>query len=148
LAVLEGRIAGTEIARQLGAIRESEAERRFGALIKSLKSHRWYQGFLKRIYAFRPGLLDLMTERTTVCRCEEVDFKTISEVIQSGAHHVEQIKRLSRVGMGRCQGRFCYPTLIGMLAKILPASQLESEDFSARLPSKPLPLKDLFELSC
>jgi NADPH-dependent 2,4-dienoyl-CoA reductase/sulfur reductase-like enzyme len=147
MAVLEGRIAGTEIARQLGAIRESEAARSLAKVTKSLESHRWYQRFLKRIYAFRPGLLDLMTDRTLVCRCEEVDFKTISEFIQNGSHHVEQIKRLSRVGMGRCQGRFCYPTIIGMLAKILPASELESEDFSARLPSKPLPLKVLFDIS-
>jgi hypothetical protein len=76
-----------------------------------------------------------------------VDFKTLLGFIQNGAHHVEQIKRHSRIGMGRCQGRFCYPTLIGMLAKILPAKELESEDFSARLPSKPLPLKILFDLT-
>jgi NADPH-dependent 2,4-dienoyl-CoA reductase/sulfur reductase-like enzyme len=147
MAVLEGRIAGTEIARRLGAIRESEAERRLVRLTKSLESHRWYQNFLKSIYAFRPGLLDLMTDDTLVCRCEEVDFKALSGFIQNGAHHVEQIKRLTRIGMGRCQGRFCYPTLIGMLAKILPAKELEREDFSARLPSKPLLLKVLFEMS-
>jgi NADPH-dependent 2,4-dienoyl-CoA reductase/sulfur reductase-like enzyme len=147
MAVLEGRIGGTEIARQLGAIPESEAERRLIRATKALESHRWYQDFLKKIYAFRPGLLDLMTDDTLVCRCEEVDFKTLSGFIQDGAHHVEQIKRLSRIGMGRCQGRFCYPTLIGMLAKIVPENELEKEDFSARVPSKPLPLKFLFEIS-
>jgi len=59
---------------------------------------------------------------------------------------LEQIKRLSRAGMGRCQGRFCYPALLGILAKTLSPSEVRKEDFSARPPAKPLPLKALFEM--
>jgi len=146
LAVIEGRIVGLEIARQLGAIPDEIAAKRLGRLEKSVASHRWYQRFLKKIYAFRPGLLDLLTDETLICRCEEVNGKAITGALEKGACHIEQIKRMSRIGMGRCQGRFCYPTLIGLLTRVLPLKELEKEDFSARLPVKPLPLSVLFEL--
>jgi NADPH-dependent 2,4-dienoyl-CoA reductase/sulfur reductase-like enzyme len=148
LAVIQGRVAGTEIARQLGAIKDGEAAKSLGRLEKSLASHRWYQKFLKKIYAFRPGLLDLLTGETLLCRCEEVNYKSVSDAIEEGARHIEQIKRLTRIGMGRCQGRFCYPTLVGLLSRVLEPDELEREDFSARLPVKPLPLGVLFEMPC
>lgn len=146
LAVTQGRIVGTEIARQLGAIREGIAVKRLNRLDKLLSSYRWYQSFLRKIYAFRPGLLDLLTDETLICRCEEVTVKAVAGAFKKGASHIEQVKRLSRIGMGRCQGRFCYATLIGLMTKVLPPRELEKEDFSARPPVKPLPLKALFEL--
>jgi len=146
-AVIEGEIVGLEVARQLGCISNTNADIGQAKLQKVLSKHRWYKELLRKIYAFRPGLLDLLTNETIVCRCEEVNFKAISERIERGSLHLEQIKRLSRAGMGRCQGRLCYPTLLGILSRKLSLDKLNKEDFSARPPVKPIPLRELFDMS-
>jgi NADPH-dependent 2,4-dienoyl-CoA reductase/sulfur reductase-like enzyme len=140
LAVTEGRIVGTEVARQLGCLSESEANDHFSRLNKTLARQNWYHDFLKKIYHYRAGLMNLLTDETVVCRCEEVKVKAINQILDGGFHHIEAIKRLTRLGMGRCQGRFCYPTLLGMLAQRHSFDEIISEDFSGRPPVKPLPL--------
>jgi NADPH-dependent 2,4-dienoyl-CoA reductase/sulfur reductase-like enzyme len=147
IAVWEGELVGNEVARCLGYLSPSEAEHSISVLQRKLSRYRWYQHFLNKIYRFRPGLLDLLTDETLICRCEEVNFKTLSHLIEKGSHRLEQIKLLSRTGMGRCQGRFCYPLLLGILSEKLSASQLINEDFIGRIPAKPLPLETLFDLS-
>ena len=147
MALLEGELVGNEVARHLGSLSAADADKRLSTLQRRISRFHWYKNFLKKIYAFRPGLLDLLTDETIICRCEEVNFGTISNLIESGSHRLEQIKLLSRIGMGRCQGRFCRPTLLGILSKVLSPSEMCSQDFTGRIPAKPLSLETLFELS-
>lgn len=146
IAILQGRIVATEVARQLGAIKDIEAASLFGRLKRQISHHRWYQNFLNKIYSFRPGLLDLLTDDTLICRCEEVNYRMVSDAIKKGSASIEQIKRLTRIGMGKCQGRFCYPSLVGILSRIKTQEQLTREDFSARPPVRPIPLGELFKI--
>ncbi len=145
-AILEGELVGNEVARHLGRLPSAEADERLATLKTRLKKLRWYKVFLKNIYAFRPGLLDLLSDKTIICRCEEIPFVTISRLIENKSHRLEQIKLLSRTGMGRCQGRFCYPILLGILSKVLSEDEARGQDFTGRIPTKPLPLKSLFDL--
>jgi hydrogen cyanide synthase HcnB len=146
-AVLEGELVGNEVARHLGRLPGAEADKRLSVLQKKLQGYRWYQHFLKNIYAFRPGLLDLLTDETIICRCEEVNFGMISHLIENKAQCLEEIKLHSRTGMGRCQGRFCYPTLLGIFSRTLSGDDACNQDFTGRIPVKPLPLETLFDLS-
>ncbi len=54
-----------------------------------------------------------------VCRCECVTEKEIVEAIKRplGAVNVDGIKRRTRAGMGRCQGGFCSPRVMEILAR-------------------------------
>ncbi|HPX70937.1 MAG TPA: NAD(P)/FAD-dependent oxidoreductase [Bacillota bacterium] len=54
-----------------------------------------------------------------VCRCEGVSEGEILEAIRSNPRpsDVDGIKRRTRTGMGRCQGGFCTPYVIGLLAR-------------------------------
>jgi len=56
-----------------------------------------------------------------ICRCESVTEAEIREAIHRpiGARSVDAIKRRLRAGMGRCQGGFCGPRIIDILAKEL-----------------------------
>ena len=103
---------------------------------------------MRKIYEFRPGLLKLLTDDTLVCRCEEIDFKDIKDAIENkGISHIEPLKRLLRTGMGRCQGRFCYPTLLGIVSGSLGIETARRQDFSARPPLRPLPLKVVLDMA-
>lgn len=48
-----------------------------------------------------------MDENTILCRCSDITLKEIRELISQGYTSVEEIKRITRSGMGPCQGRTC-----------------------------------------
>jgi glycerol-3-phosphate dehydrogenase len=54
-----------------------------------------------------------------VCRCEHVTEGEVIEAIKRGATTLDGIKFRTRAGMGRCQGGFCTPHLIKILAREL-----------------------------
>lgn len=54
-----------------------------------------------------------------VCRCEVVSEAEVVEAIRRGARSVDGVKRRLRCGMGRCQGGFCLPNIVGILAREL-----------------------------
>lgn len=56
-----------------------------------------------------------------VCRCETVTEGEIVEAIHRPipARSVDAIKRRLRAGMGRCQGGFCGPKVIEIIAREL-----------------------------
>ena len=60
-----------------------------------------------------------------VCRCEKVSLAEVKEAIRRGARTLDGIKYRVRCGMGRCQGGFCGPRIIMILAKELGISPKE-----------------------
>ncbi|MBS3787383.1 NAD(P)/FAD-dependent oxidoreductase [Candidatus Bipolaricaulota bacterium] len=60
-----------------------------------------------------------------VCRCEEVTRAEIEEAIDRGATTLDGIKFRTRSRMGSCQGGFCTPRLIEILADKLGISPKE-----------------------
>ena len=64
-----------------------------------------------------------------ICRCETVTEAEIVDAIHrcAGPRTVDAVKRRVRAGMGRCQGGFCAPKVIEILARELhvPAESIE-----------------------
>ena len=62
-----------------------------------------------------------------VCRCEQVSEGEIIDCIRRpcGARSVKGVKKRVRPGMGRCQGGFCEPLVVGILARELGISPLD-----------------------
>lgn len=62
-----------------------------------------------------------------VCRCEQITEGEIIDVIRRplGARTVKGVKKRARPGMGRCQGGFCEPLVVDILARELNISPLE-----------------------
>ena len=54
-----------------------------------------------------------------ICRCEEVTEAEIVEAIRRGATTLDGIKFRTRLGMGRCQGGFCTPRVMKIIAREL-----------------------------
>ena len=56
-----------------------------------------------------------------ICRCENITEGEIVDAIHrnAGGRTVDGIKRRSRPGMGRCQGGFCGPRVMEILAREL-----------------------------
>jgi glycerol-3-phosphate dehydrogenase len=60
-----------------------------------------------------------------VCRCESVTEAQVVEAIRRGARTVAGVKLWVRPTMGRCQGGFCAPRIVEILARELGVSPLE-----------------------
>ncbi len=75
-----------------------------------------------------------------VCRCEETSEDEILEAIQAGASSLDEIKRRTRAGMGLCQGKTCQRLVARLLARQLCRTLGEIAPYSARPPTRPLPI--------
>jgi NAD(P)H-nitrite reductase large subunit len=42
-----------------------------------------------------------------VCRCEDITLADVRKAIADGWRTIDEIKRVTRAGMGPCQGRTC-----------------------------------------
>ncbi|MBR0460186.1 MAG: NAD(P)/FAD-dependent oxidoreductase, partial [Victivallales bacterium] len=62
-----------------------------------------------------------------VCRCETVTEGEVRDAIRRpvGARTIDGVQRRVRAGMGRCQGGFCMPRVMAILAEELGISPLE-----------------------
>lgn len=62
-----------------------------------------------------------------VCRCEQVTEAEIRAAIRRpvGATTIDAVKRRTRAGMGRCQGGFCSPRVLEILAEELHIAPTE-----------------------
>ena len=62
-----------------------------------------------------------------VCRCEEVSKGEILDALRSPicVPTVDAVKKRVRPGMGRCQGGFCSPLVIGIIAYYLGVCKMK-----------------------
>jgi len=66
-----------------------------------------------------------------ICRCETVTEQEIRDAIRrpAGARSVDGVKRRTRSGMGKCQGGFCGPRVVDILAEELGCDPTEITKF-------------------
>ncbi len=79
-----------------------------------------------------------------ICRCEEVTQGEIMDSIRRGAQSVNDIKRMTRAGMGLCQGRTCQKLVSQLLqgsGRGLDGTFPKPSTF--RPPVRPIKLGDL-----
>ncbi len=79
-----------------------------------------------------------MTEKTIICRCEDLTAEEVRGWIEKGYGSFEEIKRISRIGMGACQGRTCRRHLLKELARAAGKDPAEIELPTFRPPTKPV----------
>ena len=54
---------------------------------------------------------------TIICRCEDVTRERVLECIVNGYNTLDEIKRVTRAGMGPCQGRTCRNLIAAELSR-------------------------------
>lgn len=134
VAVARGRLAGCAAARRLGLPAPEPAE-----AIAMLHRAERFQQALWSIYAAPPPSLASVPDDTLLCRCEEVRFGTVREQIRAGRDTLAAIKRTTRLGMGRCQGRYCAMTAARLVAELTGRPPEVEQYFAPRAPAKPVP---------
>ncbi len=80
-----------------------------------------------------------------ICRCEDVTLSKIRELIEKGYTTPDEIKRITRAGMGPCQGRTCRDLIIREIARITGKKIEEIPMTTFRPPIRPIKLGVLAE---
>lgn len=75
-----------------------------------------------------------------LCRCEDVTEADVLEAIRQGARSVDEVKKLTRAGMGLCQGSTCRRLVEAVLQRELGVG---AGEYSCRPPARPLDLATL-----
>jgi glycine/D-amino acid oxidase-like deaminating enzyme len=135
IAMAQGRLAGLEAARRIGfdAPDDRAARRR-------LSRHRRFQKVLWQVFEAEDPGLSRVDDGTVLCRCEALTVGEIREAIsETGAADLATLKRLTRAGMGRCQGRYCTPRV----AEMLERPRHEGDFPAPQMPLRPIPLAAL-----
>jgi thioredoxin reductase/bacterioferritin-associated ferredoxin len=146
MAMFEGRIAGISTAQSLGYISSKEARKRKKPYLSDLKKLGSLRDALDQISYPRPGLFELANDDTIICRCEELTLGDIKSAIGKGTTEMNELKRLTRMGMGRCQGRMCAPIVQEIIAGQTQTPAAEIAYLNQRPPTKPVSIKVLESL--
>ncbi len=108
-----------------------------------LARHRHFQRALWSLYAAPGYSARLATPETLICRCEEITFGQVEAALAETMSEVGAVKRRTRLGMGRCQGRYCAPVLEALMAERMGAERGEFTGFAPRVPVKPVSIEEL-----
>ena len=132
VAMARGRLAGLAAARDLGLNAPDEPATR-AALARALA----FQDALWRMFRAPPTAA--LTDATIVCRCEEVTAGRLRHELAGGLTSLPALKKATRAGMGRCQGRFCSATI----ARLCPDAPDDFAFAAPRAPLRPVPAAPL-----
>ena len=86
-----------------------------------------------------------MNRDVIICRCEDVTYGEIVDVIDAGLTTTEEIKRVLRCGMGPCQGRTCSRLIARIIAEKTGAKVADVPYPAVRPPTRPVEIGTLAE---
>jgi thioredoxin reductase len=142
-AMVEGRIAGLAAAQRLGYDMGQELTDELAVLRRQRRRLLRFGEMLNTLFRPRPGLYDITTDDTVICRCEEVPAGEVLGALRRGARHLDALKIWTRAGQGPCQGRTCGPLLARFASQRAKCSEADFGTFGVRPPVKPIPMGSL-----
>lgn len=106
-------VRGAKVAESAGLLAGADVAASLGHPVPDLRAaarqrdrHERFQRALWRTYRGPALFAQFADAGTIVCRCESVPLATIDASL-GGVRSAGALKRVTRVGMGHCQGRFC-----------------------------------------
>ncbi len=141
-ATFKGELAALEIGRSLGILSAPDRNRFAAPVKKAMKQDGFARPFIDHLFAprFDGSWFD---DDTVICRCENITVGEIRRVVAEGVTDVNEVKIITRCGMGPCQGRMCGPALAEVVGHALSVSPEKTGLLRIRPPLKPVPLEEI-----
>ena len=103
---------------------------------------------LRAAFPWPARLAESLPDETIVCRCEAITAGELRRVVRdTGAQEANRAKAFSRVGMGRCQGRYCAHAGAEVIAAAASVPLASVGRLRGQAPVKPLPMALVEEAS-
>jgi len=139
-AECSGRIAALAVLKAAGMQPEGMAESMSKHKTELARFSRFANG-LRVAFPWPSRLVASMPDETIVCRCEAVTAGELRRVVrETGAKEANRAKAFSRVGMGRCQGRYCAHAGAEVIAAAASVPLSSVGRLRGQAPVKPLPM--------
>lgn len=142
-AEFSGSLAALHGLSSLGQISETQRDNLASPVFIQQKREQRIRPFLEAYFRIPDSLLAVKEDQTIVCRCEEVSAATVRKAVKSGHQDNNQVKFLTRCGMGPCQGRQCSAPVSHIVANTLGTPIEEAGYYRARPPVNSLSLQEL-----
>ena len=141
-----GVIAGMTILEKLDYIKESQRD----IIVEEKKFRRFLdegiRPFLDTLFP-APTNIEAISNRTIICRCEEITAGEIRDVVKKGCSGPNQAKAFLRCGMGVCQGRMCGASVTEVMSQAMGKTPSDVGTYRIRPPLKPLSLDEIATLN-
>lgn len=139
-------VRGAKVAESSGILAGAEAAASLSRPVPHVRAagrhrdrHERFQRALWRVYKAPALFSQLADAQTIICRCENVPLAAIDAAV-GDVHSAGALKRLTRAGMGRCQGRFCGFVVTELVEEATGVPVNALSGFAPQPPLRPTPL--------
>ena len=144
-AELSGRAAALALLQDLGLPADAAAKAALASesrrLAQTLRSNLEFRQGLETAFPTAVHWARDCADDLVICRCEEITAGQLRRSVQQeGTVEINRLKALTRVGMGRCQGRVCGAAAAEILAHATGVSVAEAGRLRVQAPVKPIPV--------
>lgn len=137
-AEVSGRLAALALLTDRGV---SVAQSDVTPLLKQMRKHRRFARGVQKAFPWPASRAKALPDDTIICRCEAINAGELRRSVGPfGAPEVNRAKAFSRVGMGRCQGRFCGQAAQEIVAAARGCEVSAVGRLRGQAPVKPLPV--------
>lgn len=136
-----GALAALAVLQDLG--RPVDASR-VTALVRERSKMDRFRAGLAEAFPWPAEQAARLSDETVVCRCEGISASELRRVIHDeGAREANRAKAFSRVGMGRCQGRYCAHAAAEVIAAAAGVPLETVGRLRGQAPVKPFPISTI-----
>ncbi|CAG8999738.1 MAG: Hydrogen cyanide synthase subunit HcnB [Candidatus Celerinatantimonas neptuna] len=139
-AEVSGQIAALSVL-QAAHLATPGQQRQHARLVARLKRLKRFGDGMQKAFPWPSHLIDQLPDDAVVCRCEAISKAQVKQSVHGKeATEVNRSKSFSRVGMGRCQGRYCAHVNAQLIARERQQSIEMSGRQRSQAPVKPIPV--------
>lgn len=134
-AELAGRAAAIACLQDLGLPHPDPA-----SILRRLKRMQRFADGATRAFPWPAEMIRSLPDDTTVCRCEGISAGDLRATLPLSGPEANRAKSLARVGMGRCQGRYCQLSGAEIIAASAGSAPRDVGRLRAQPPARPAPI--------
>lgn len=134
-AEIAGRLAAIACLQDLGLAAPDPAT----DLKRLARMERFATG-IARAFPWPAEQVRALPDATVICRCEGVTAGHLRQTAAYGGAEANRVKSLGRIGMGRCQGRFCQIASAELMAGLADCTAAKIGRLRDQAPVRPAPV--------
>lgn len=134
-AEISGRLAATACLSDMGQSAPDPAQD-----LARLRVLSRFAAGIAHAFPWPEQMLRALPDDTVVCRCEGISLGELRQTVDYGGAEANRAKSLGRVGMGRCQGRYCQIAASELIAAEGGCGIAEVGRLRGQAPVRPAPV--------
>ncbi|AGB75469.1 MULTISPECIES: FAD/NAD(P)-dependent oxidoreductase [Rhizobium] len=134
-AEVAGRLAASACLADMGLPYPNPARD-----LRRLARYERFARAIARAFPWPAGMVRSVPDETMVCRCEGISAGDLRGSVDYTGGEANRVKSVVRVGMGRCQGRFCQLAGAELIAERAGIPVREVGSLREQAPVRPLPI--------